>query len=162
MAIEFHPALRIVDQAGNVTAGPYNLWQPYGTSLDLVVRSTACHYARIGQDWETFSFAERSRLYGFRPSIVLAFSWLGSGTDSNKGLLVMRNLYTISVAAEDYAAMQFNLFADSGASPWRGVLVRSDWAPRITERQKIGFELDLELVAKDLIPAAGDWMNLTW
>jgi hypothetical protein len=131
-------------------------------NLDLVVRATNVGYRKVSQEWENFWFQNIQRLYGFHASVVLSFSWLGNSTNSNQGVLLMRNLYTLAVSTETHAALQFSLFADSAAPAWRGMVVRSDFNPQITEKQRLGFTLDLEMETRDLFSAVGDWTAATW
>lgn len=163
----FTPALRLVNSSGAVIAGPLKLYLPdsetYGINL---TRTGPPVYAEesLGP-WLNVQYQERKLFLGYRVRVDLSFSLVRA--DGFSGFANLAAYHAGSnvgfvPGAGQYAALQLNMFFLT-SSVWRGMLVKTAWEPRpAVGKQRVGYELDMSLEARDLIAAPGDWSAGTW
>ena len=158
---QFRPALRLVNSAGTVTAGPLPLAVSVASSSGIWLSSTDCEYVpELLGPWMNLSYAQRFTLLGYRPKVDLKFGLLVA--DGASAVANLYQYYVGAFAGGSYAALQFNLFSTTSTT-WRGMIPTSSWALRPARgKQRLGYELDLTLDGRDLITAPGDWNAGTW
>lgn len=155
----FKPALRIVNSGGSVISGPLALYQP--NTQGIFLRSAECEYVpELIGPWMNLAYGQRWKLLGYRPRVTLSFPLLQ--VDGASGAALMYQYYVAGLSGESFAALQFNLFYGDSAI-WRGMFPTTPWNPRVANgRQRVGYEIDITLDARDLISAPGDWSARTW
>ena len=181
------PALRIVNAAGTVVyptaasgLGSFRLAPRDGGKANYGIQLSKCEVDYVPEligPFQTPAWENRLTLNGFRPSIRLVFAFIEPGfakdvskfiAGSGYGASLMNRLFVRSFEAEDYCALQFNLFAapvqlGGGVSPWRGVWMKSAWAPRDYEdKSGNGYAWEMQLETRALIAAPGDWSGGVW
>ncbi len=155
----FRPALRTVNSSGAVTAGPLALSQPNAQGIYL--GSAACEYVpELLGPWPNLAYQTRWKLLGYRVRVTLDFPL--AVTDGLSGFANLYSYYVAGLTGESFAALEFNLFYGDSAT-WRGMVTQSPWSPRPAQgKQRAGYELSIQLEARDLIAAPGNWTNKEW
>ena len=159
---QFNPAIRLVNSAGSVIAGPLKLYLPDAEAQGIFLTRTGEpeYVPELLGPWLNTSYQTRLSLLGYRFKIDLAFGLLR--TDGYSALSNLYQYYVGAFAGAGFAALQFNLFAVTSAT-WRGVFPTTAWKPRpALGKQRIGYELDMTLEARDLIAAPGDYSAGQW
>lgn len=164
------PALRVVDQLGNVTRGPIRLAPRYGLALHGVrLRKARVSYTpELVGPWTNLAWQTRMRLYGYRAAVSLEFALVEADAAlGDWGLTLLAKLHEEAFTADDRAALQFNLFeAQAGPpyfSPWRGIWPTNGFDPQPLDAKSVrGFTLDLTFQAADLVSQAGRWAAYSW
>lgn len=158
-------ALRTVNSGGAVVRGPTPLYGKAAQDIGIMIESCVVTYDReVLGPWLFADWHEAEFFLGYRPQIALEFVSLQSDDEgiTNFGFSRIMAHYLDADASDEYAALQFTLFQASGV--WRGVRPPS-WAPRPAGKKQTpsgGYSLSLQLTARDLIDAPGDWSNSTW
>lgn len=159
---QFRPALRLVNSSGGVIAGPLKLYLPDAETQGIYLTRTGPpeYVPELLGPWLNTAYQTRLSLLGYRFKVDLSFALLRA--DGYSALANLHQYYVGAFAGGSYAALQFNLFSVT-SSTWRGVFPTTSWAPRpATGKQRIGYELDMMLEARDLISAPGDWTAGQW
>lgn len=155
----FKPALRIVNSTGSVTAGPLALSQPNAQGIYLSAVSVEYVPEMLGP-WLNLAYQQRWKLLGYRPMVTLDFPL--AVVDGRSGFANLYSYYVAGLTGESFAALQFNLYSDTSAV-WRGMVTKSPWAPKPAQgKQRAGYELSIQLEARDLIAGPGSWANGEW
>ena len=157
---KFKPALRLVNSAGTVIAGPLKLWLPDSLSQGIYLDSSVPRYAPELLQYSNLAYSERWRLLGYRPEVDLVFPAIVA--DGASGYALLHSYYFGALQGGTYAALQFNAFHDTCAV-WRGMYPTSAWEPKpIGGKQRSGYALTISLRARDLIAAPVDWSTGAW
>ncbi len=170
----FAPALRTVDSVGNVIRGPHALTPQAGVTDGLtglingvlLARGAAVTYAtEIYGPFTYTNYDEAPSLIGFRALVELEFSLIGMNSawaPGTQGFGLLLAYYLDAFTSDQYAALQFNLYRQSGT--WRGVYPTSSWNPKPAgDKQPSGyFEMTMSLRARSLIAAPGDFSAFEW
>lgn len=154
------PALRLVNSSGAVVAGPLKLWLPDSMNQGIICTASVRYTPELLGPYPNTSYQERWRVLGYRPEIDLRFPAVLA--DGASGAALLLSYFTASLASETFAALQFNLFHDTSAV-WRGVYPTSGWEPRpLGGKDRLGYEMEWSLRARDLVAAPGDPTLGTW
>lgn len=156
----FKPALRSVNSSGIVTYGPTPLYQQNSEGIYLEKMDLTYAEEKLGV-WSNLSYSARWRHLGVRPMVTLSIKTVNA---SKTGLSTLLRHWQDGITSETYAGLQFTAFYDGVlADVWRGMVPTNGWEPKPIEgKWGPGYEVTLELSARDLITAPGDWRLRQW
>lgn len=156
----FKPAIRLVNSAGAVLAGPLKLWLPDSDAQGIILNGSTPRYAREEIVYVNMAWEIRKKFLGFRPEVDLVFDL--ATADGKSGFANLLSYYNAAASSETYCALQFNAYSET-CTTWRGMYVESDWEPvPVLGKQRIGYALTIALKAKALIQSIPDGSIGLW
>jgi len=156
----FKPAIRLVNSAGAVIAGPLKLWLPDSDAQGIILNGSTPRYPREEIVYVNLAWETRKKFLGFRPEVDLVFDLVTA--DGKSGFANLFMYYNAAVRSETYCALEFNAYAET-CNVWRGMFPESDWEPvPVLGKQRTGYALTVTLRAKALVNSFGDASAGTW
>lgn len=160
------PAFREVDDAGNVTFGPHEIWIDGRNGVNLKEMVFPNYTPHVFGPIEFAGYAQVPLLIGYRAQLSIQLTDIETSTTlANWGQYLLATYYLDSFAEDSFAKVQFNLYYGNGGGPWRGIQFSSGYALRPMGgkmNKEALMDLELDFYTRDLQQVVIDTNAKTW
>ena len=165
------PAIRAVNQAGVLIAGPAILTpgDPLTATGGIgLLTAPPMQYEPLRSGPDVYmGYSQSPTLYGYRRKCTIGMECYFDDARADWGARLLRTLYNLSWEENTLAQLQLNWFYPQALSGWIGMYTDSplSFAPvggKVLVGGMASFHAELELYSRDLVGSYPDWATGAW